>query len=129
MLSASKLTAFLTVPDADKARDFYRDTLGLRLVQEDRFALVFDAHGAPLRIAIFPDFKPQPFTVLGWQVEDAVAMAREMQMAGIAFERFDGLTQDEHGLWHAPGGSRVGWFRDPFGNLLSIHDAPAPAAI
>ncbi|ACO31737.1 MULTISPECIES: VOC family protein [Acidobacterium] len=129
MLSSSRLTAFLTVPDAALARNFYRDTLGLTLTHEDRFALAFDANGTPLRVAIFPDFKPQPFTVLGWQVPDAVVMSRQMQSAGIAFERFDGLAQDEHGLWNAPGGSRVGWFRDPFGNLLSIHDAAAAMAI
>jgi catechol 2,3-dioxygenase-like lactoylglutathione lyase family enzyme len=125
MLANTPLTAFLTVPDANTARTFYRDTLGLPLVHEDNFALVFHAHGVQLRISIFPDFHPQPFTVLGWQVEDADAMSRKLQKAGILFERFPGLTQDELGLWLSPGGYRIGWFRDPFGNLLSISQPPA----
>lgn len=130
MLANSLLTAFLTAPDANRARAFYRDTLGLPLVHEDNFALVFDAHGVQLRISIFPDFHPQPFTVLGWQVDNAVSLARNLQQAGILLERFPGLAHDEHGLWLAPSGFHVGWFRDPFGNLLSISQPPAtPAAI
>jgi catechol 2,3-dioxygenase-like lactoylglutathione lyase family enzyme len=129
MLCSSRLAAFLTVPDVALARNFYRGTLGLPLTHEDGFALVFDANGTPLRVAIFPDFKPQPCTVPGWQVEDAAATARQMQSAEIIFERFDGFAQDEHGLWHGLGGSRVGRFRDPFENLLSVRDAPAAAAI
>lgn len=128
MLAKTPLTAFLTVPDANQARAFYRDKLGLPLIHEDNFALVFNAHGTQLRISIFPDFHPQPFTVLGWQVEDAVAMSRKLQEAGILFERFPGLTQNESGLWSAPSGYLIAWFRDPFGNLLSISQPPATPA-
>jgi hypothetical protein len=74
-------------------------------VQEDHFALMFDAYGIPLRIAVFSDCKPQPFTVLGWQVDDVLAIVRDLQKAGVLLERFDGPGQDEYGLWHAPDGS------------------------
>ena len=70
-------------------------------------------------------FTPQPFTVLGWQVADLDSAIRGLTRAGVAFERFDGLEQDELGAWAAPGGTRIAWFKDPDGNLLSISQHPS----
>jgi catechol 2,3-dioxygenase-like lactoylglutathione lyase family enzyme len=47
-----KIVAFVATAKPARARRFYRDTLGLRLVYEDEFALVFDAHATTLRVAI-----------------------------------------------------------------------------
>lgn len=102
-----------------------RDRLGLRLVSEDPFALVFDVEGVMLRATLVSGFTPQPFTVLGWQVQDARAMANNMTGGGIVFERYPGLSQDKDGLWQAPGGALIGWFKDPDGNLLSITQLPS----
>ncbi|HEY6445550.1 MAG TPA: VOC family protein [Acidobacteriaceae bacterium] len=124
MLDSQKLVAFVPVTNADRARAFYRDTLGLCLVYEDGFALVFDSQGTMLRVTLVRDLKPQAFTVLGWQVNDAAAAAQELAAAGIGFERFPGIEQDEHALWHAPGGAVIGWFKDPDGNILSISQHP-----
>ena len=128
MLKGFSLTAFLSVTDAGRARSFYRDTLGLSLQREDNFALVFDAAGVMLRISLVKELTPQPFTVLGWQVTDAAATARDLIAAGIVLERYPWLMQDDSSLWHAPGGAKVGWFKDPFNNLLSITEMPAAAA-
>jgi catechol 2,3-dioxygenase-like lactoylglutathione lyase family enzyme len=124
MLENQKLVAFVPIRDADRARGFYRDTLGLRLQSEDRFALVFDAGGTPLRATLAGEFQAQRFTVLGWQVRDAAATARRLSAAGVYFERYPGMEQDELGLWSAPGGARVAWFRDPDGNILSLSEHP-----
>jgi hypothetical protein len=43
-----------------------------------------------------------------------------LKSRGVTFERYDFLQQDENGLWEAPGGTKVAWFKDPNGNLLSI---------
>ena len=124
MLENQKLVAFVAVTNADRARAFYRDMLRLRLVHEDGFALVFDVQGIMLRATLLPDFKPQPFTVLGWQVDDAVATAQQLAAGGVTLERYPGLEQDEHALWHAPGGAKIAWFKDPDGNILSISQHP-----
>lgn len=124
MLSHQKIVAFVPVRSADAARAFYRDTLGLHLLYEDGFALVFDIEGTMLRATLMRDFEPQKFTVLGWQVADAVAAAQQLVDAGVSFERFPGIQQDEHALWHAPGGAVIGWFKDPDGNILSISQHP-----
>jgi catechol 2,3-dioxygenase-like lactoylglutathione lyase family enzyme len=109
------------VRDAERARTFYRDTLGLRLVSEDGFALTFDANGTMLRVSLVREVVAAPYTVLGWEVDDIAAKAKALMAAGVNLERYENfLKQDESGIWTAPGGTRVAWFKDPDGNLLSL---------
>ena len=112
--------AFLATTDAERARLFYAGVLGVRLVTDDQFALVFDLAGTMLRLVRVESFTPQPFTVLGWRVPDLDAAIRQLSRGGVHFERFEGLEQDEAGAWEAPGGTRIAWFKDPDGNLLSL---------
>ncbi len=119
MLGSCKVVAFVAARNADRARAFYRDTLGLRLVGEDGFALVFDVCGTTLRVAL-GEVTPQKGTVLGWEVPDIAAAVKELGRAGVTFTRYDGMGQDELGIWTAPGGARVAWFHDPDGNVLSV---------
>jgi len=121
VLSDSKLVAFAGTIDPGRAKQFYAGTLGLRLVSEDGFALVFDANGTPLRVSTVREMTPAPYTVLGWEVQDIVAAAEALAEVGVVFERYAGLVQDEHGIWTAPGDvARVAWFKDPDGNVLGI---------
>jgi catechol 2,3-dioxygenase-like lactoylglutathione lyase family enzyme len=120
MLGSSKLVAFVGTADAKRARAFYADVLGLRLVSEDGFALVFDAGGAPLRVAIMPEVAAAPYTVLGWQVPDIRSTIDALVRRGVQFERYGFMLQDDLGVWTAPSGARVAWFKDPDGNLLSL---------
>jgi len=120
MLSSEKLIAFVSTTNADHARAFFRDKLGLRLVSEDGFALVFDSGGAPLRVALAKEIKPAQYTVLGWDVKDLRATVLELKKAGIACEIFGFFKQDDLGIWTAPNGDQVAWFKDPDGNILSV---------
>lgn len=114
---------FVATTRPDAALPFYRDVLGLPLVATTPFALVFDNGGIPLRVQIAPPFQPLPFTVLGWTVDDIVAAVARLGANGVTFARFDGLEQDAQGIWTAPDGARVAWFRDPDGNVLSLSQA------
>ncbi|MGA2076167.1 MAG: VOC family protein [Terriglobia bacterium] len=120
MLGSEKLMAFVATRDFGRAKEFYRDTLGLRLVNEDQFALVFDAGGTMLRITRVPELVPAKHTVLGWHVRDIVQTAKQLQEAQVALERYPGMQQDELGIWNSPSGARVAWFKDPDGNTLGI---------
>jgi len=120
MLSDSKLVGFVTTTDYAKARSFYEGQLGLRFVSQDQFALVIDSGGNMIRISKMPEVKPQQFTVLGWEVTDVEAKVTQLQQKGITFERYGLPGQDERGIWTAPGGAKVAWFKDPDGNILSI---------
>ena len=124
ILADAKLVAFAATTAADRARDFYLRTLGLTLRSEDDFALSVDAKGTELRLQKVERFTPQPFTVLGWQVSDVDALLQRLVARGVAMERYPWLEQDAHGVWSAPSGARVAWFKDPDGNLLSVAEYP-----
>jgi catechol 2,3-dioxygenase-like lactoylglutathione lyase family enzyme len=121
-LATSRLVAFVATAQPDQARAFYRDVLGLTLVSDDPFALVFDANGTTLRVAKVDALAPQPFTVLGWVVPEIAATIRQLLERGVSFERYDamGMAQDDLGIWTAPGGAQIAWFKDPDGNTLSF---------
>ena len=120
-LGEHEIVAFVTICDPERAKKFYRDTLGLRLVSEELpFALVFDVHGTMLRVSIVDKMTPAHYTVLGWQVPNIAAAAKSLQKAGVKFERYGFLEQDDLGIWTSPSGAKVAWFKDPDGNVLSI---------
>lgn len=120
MLESAELIAFVATADVPRARAFYEDVVGLELVGDDGFALVFDAHGTTLRVTQVAEVAVAPYTTLGWLVPDVVTTIAALAGRGVVFERFDGIDQDEHGIWTAPGGGRIAWFKDPDGNTLSV---------
>jgi catechol 2,3-dioxygenase-like lactoylglutathione lyase family enzyme len=119
MLGSTDIVAFVPTKDAEKARAFYVNVLGLRFVKDDGFAMVLDANGIMVRVAR-AQFTPAPFTILGWQVSDIEQMAKTLQEKGVHCERFGFFEQDPLGIWTAPTGDKVAWFKDPDGNILSI---------
>lgn len=120
MLHSSKIIAFVATRDADRARKFYESVLGLALISDDPFALVFEAHGTMLRLTKVREHTPARHTVLGWEVEDIRSAVSSLQSQGVTFQRYEGLPQDDLAIWTAPGGARVAWFHDPDGNTLSL---------
>ena len=120
ILANSQLMAFVATTQPEKARAFYCDVLGLSFEEDSPFALVVKAANATLRIQKVQSFTPLPFTSLGWIVDDIKATVRELIEHGVNFERFEGMGQDDLGVWTAPGGAQVCWFKDPDGNLLSL---------
>jgi len=120
VLGSCDVVAFVATRDSDRAREFYEGVLGLPLVADEPFALVFDAHGTTLRVQKVQELAPARQTVLGWLVPDIAAAVRQLSARGVAFERYPGLTQDDLGVCTFPGGGRVAWFKDPDGNTLSL---------
>ena len=120
MLAGKKLKAFVPTVKPAEAKSFYKDILGLQLLSEDNYALEFDANGTLLRVTFVQDLKPQPFTVLGWNVGDILSVIKSLNEKGIVCERYAFLVQDDLGVWTSPGGSKVAWFKDPDGNVLSL---------
>ncbi|MDR7451569.1 MAG: VOC family protein [Armatimonadota bacterium] len=120
MLTTSKFIAFAATGDAARARNFYEQVLGLRLLADEPFALVFDANGVTLRVQKVQEVKPAPYTALGWAVSGIRSTVQALGGRGVAFERYPSLSQDDLGVWTSPSGARVAWFKDPDGNVLSL---------
>jgi len=120
MLTDKKLKAFVPTVKPNEAKLFYKDILGLKLLSEDQFALEFDANGTILRVTIVKELKPHPFTILGWNVDDIVSVIKQLNNKNIYCERYEFLEQDNLGIWLTPNGSKVAWFKDLDGNVLSL---------
>ena len=120
MLESSDLVAFVATTDLRRARVFYEQKLGLRVLEHNDFACVVDANGTMLRVTQVPEVARAGYTVLGWRVRDIAASVRDLAGRGVTFLRYDGMSQDQDGIWTAPSGARVAWFADPDGNTLSL---------
>jgi catechol 2,3-dioxygenase-like lactoylglutathione lyase family enzyme len=120
MLQAGDVIAFAASADLPRARAFYEQVLGLRVTEQNDFACVFDANGTMLRVTAVAEVARPGYTVLGWRVADIAAAARDLAGRGVVFLRYDGMDQDDDGVWTTPGGDKVAWFADPDGNVLSL---------
>ena len=119
-LEDARIVGFVGVSDLDEAERFYGGVLGLALQDVRPFALVADAGASQLRITAVGEVHPASHTVLGWQVDDIDRTVDELVDKGVQFTRYDGMEQDNRGIWTAPGGARIAWFYDPDGNTLSL---------
>lgn len=125
MLGSAAVVAFVPSRSPKKSRSFYEDVLGLEFASDDQFAHVFDANGVMVRVvdvSTVDGFKPAPFTILGWSVDNIGKTVKGLQKKGVKFERFPGMEQDQFGVWSSPSGAKIAWFKDPDGNVLSISE-------
>jgi len=122
ILGNARSIAFISTTRMERARVFYESVLGLRLVADELpFALVFDAGGTMLRVTVVQEHRPQPFTVLGWEVNVIDSTVERLAAAGVEFARYPGLNDiSPLPIWTSPSGARVAWFHDPDGNVLSV---------
>jgi catechol 2,3-dioxygenase-like lactoylglutathione lyase family enzyme len=121
ILESAQPAIVICTRDRDRATAFYRDTLGLVLTREDRFAAVFATGGITLRLSLVADFTPHEHTILGFVVQDVKTTVKALRDQGITFNVYPGFTQDELGILTLPAGAgHVAWFKDPDGNVLSV---------
>lgn len=124
ILAAAKPAIVICTRDRARATAFYRDTLGLVLAYEDKFASVFNIGGVTLRVSVVADFTPHEHTILGFCVLDVGTTVRALREKGVTFSIYPNFNQDELGILTVPGENvRVAWLKDPDGNVLSVANA------
>ena len=126
MLESSKAFGSFAVDDVEKARQFYAETLGLdaSIVDEENGILTLNLAGdRPTMVYRKPDFVPATYTTLNFPVDDLDTTVDELTSRGVQFERYDGFDQDEKGIARG-NGPDIAWFKDPAGNILSVHSQP-----
>ncbi|OAI43474.1 hypothetical protein AYO41_00265 [Verrucomicrobia bacterium SCGC AG-212-E04] len=123
-LSSATTLMFAPVTDLNRAKAFYGEKLGLTLISETPFGLVFRAGTGELRLnRPPPPFKPQAFTIAGWGVTGISGVVMDLAHRGVVFLRVPEVPQDADLIWTAPNGDKVAWFKDPDGNILSVSQA------
>jgi predicted enzyme related to lactoylglutathione lyase len=122
-LASAIPVAFISVSSRDAGLGFYRDTLGLTHASGDDFGDFFDIGGGRMRMTAMPDFKGGAHPVFGLQVNDIAATVTDLKAKGVAMTIYEGMGQDQNGIWTAPDGvNKVAWFADPDGNVLSLNE-------
>jgi catechol 2,3-dioxygenase-like lactoylglutathione lyase family enzyme len=124
MLASGKLVGFVPTTDYEKARAFYEGKLEFEFISLDQFALVVKVGGHMIRITKMPDFTPLQGTILGWEVDNIEAVVGWLNDRGVPAEKFPFAQDQQLGIWTAPGGARIAWFKDPDGNILSVSQHP-----
>ncbi|HAM22719.1 MAG TPA: glyoxalase [Actinobacteria bacterium] len=128
MLNTSRIIAFVPVSDVDRAMHFYVDVLGLTVTDYTDEYCVLDAAGTCLRLTRVVELPAAEHTIVGWSVANIDVTTAELAARGLGFHRYDGIVQDQHGIWLSPKGDQVAWFSDPDGNTLSVTQfAESPA--
>jgi catechol 2,3-dioxygenase-like lactoylglutathione lyase family enzyme len=120
MLASAKLVGFIPTTDYENARVFYVGKLGFEFISLDQFALAVSVGGCQIRITKMPNFTPLQGTILGWEVTDIKSVVAWLESRGVPTEKYPFVEDKEHGIWTAPGGTKVAWFKDPDGNVLSV---------
>ena len=120
VIEAARFMGFIPVSHLAKARSFYSDVLGLRVREENPFAVSLDSGDTTIRLTQVEDLQPQNFTIAGWVVPDLHVAIDALVGRGVTFTRYGGMNQDERGIWTTPNGDQVAWFKDPDGNTLSL---------
>lgn len=120
MLSENRAIAFVPVGDVDRAMHFYSDVLGLPVAGGGEDYCALDAGGLTIRLTAIPDRPHTEHTIVGWSVTDIGSVCADLAARGVAFQRYQGVEQDQYGVWKSPVGDQVAWFCDPDGNTLSV---------
>ena len=124
MLASAKMGGFLFTNDYEQSRAFFESKLGFQFVSLDQFALVMKAGKSSIRISKIPNFVPAQGTVLGWEVQNIEAVVDWLTGRGVAMEKYPFVQDQQRGIWSAPRGAKVAWFKDPDGNVLSVAQHP-----
>ena len=123
MFESTKAYSGFAVTDMEAARRFYGETLGLRISVLDEEVGLINLHLAGDRDTLVyqkPDLEPANYTILNFAVDDVEKAVDELSERGVGFERYEGFDQDERGISRGQGPD-IAWFKDPAGNILSVH--------
>jgi catechol 2,3-dioxygenase-like lactoylglutathione lyase family enzyme len=119
MFENTRAFSGFSVDDIAKARQFYGETLGLKVTEENGMLTLHIAGDRPTLVYPKENHEPASFTILNFPVDDVEAAVDALSERGVAFERYEGFPQDENGIMRGQGPD-IAWFKDPAGNVLSV---------
>jgi catechol 2,3-dioxygenase-like lactoylglutathione lyase family enzyme len=119
MFEQTRAFSGFSVDDIPKAKDFYGETLGLRVSEEYGLLTLHIAGERDTLVYPKDDHTAATYTILNFPVDDIDSAVDELASRGVQFERYEGAEQDEKGI-HRGEGPLIAWFRDPAGNILSV---------
>jgi catechol 2,3-dioxygenase-like lactoylglutathione lyase family enzyme len=127
MFGNTKAFSGFAVDDIAKAKQFYAETLGLEVTEENGLLTLHIAGDRPILVYPKPNHTPASFTILNFPVDDIEQAVDQLAARGVGFERYEGTpaATDEKGIFRG-GGPLIAWFTDPAGNVLSVVESEEP---
>ena len=121
MFENTKAFSGFSVSDIPRAKEFYGETLGLEVSEENGMLTLHIAGDRPVLVYPKEDHSPASFTILNFPVDDIEATVDDLFDRGVQFEHYRGteVETDEKGIFRG-GGPLIAWFKDPAGNVLSV---------
>jgi len=121
MFKSTKAFSGFSVNDLQQAKEFYGQTLGLKVSDMPEGLEVKIDESTKVFIYPKPNHTPATFTILNFLVDDIEKAVDDLTKAGVRFEQYDGdIKTDEKGIHRGEAGPVVAWFTDPAGNILSV---------
>jgi catechol 2,3-dioxygenase-like lactoylglutathione lyase family enzyme len=120
MLANTKAFSSFAVPDIQKASEFYGDTLGLRVSEDNGMLTLHTAGDRDILVYPKPDHSPASFTILNFWVDNIDQAVDALAERGVHFERYEGFEMDQKGIARGGPGPGIAWFTDPAGNILAV---------
>ena len=138
MFKDSKAFSGFSVDDLAKAKEFYGETLGLEVTDDD------DGMGLKLHLGTGADVfvytkgdqhQPATFTILNFLVDDIDKAVEELKARGVTFEQIEmevpikdsgetaKIKTEPSGIMYSDKGEHgphIAWFKDPAGNTLAV---------
>ena len=121
MLGKAEVTPMIPVKDIDRARSFYRDTLGLD-TRDEMGGELLAVHSGDTRICVYKsEFAgTNKATALTFDVDDVEHEVADLKSKGVFFEHYDLDGLERQGDFYVAEGMKTAWFKDPDGNILSL---------
>ena len=126
MFGNTKAFSGFAVDDIEKAKQFYAETLGLEVTEQNGMLTLHIAGDRPILVYPKPNHTPASFTILNFPVDDIEPAVDQLAARGVVFEHYEGTpaATDEKGIFRG-GGPLIAWFTDPAGNVLSVVESEA----
>jgi len=123
MFKDTKAFSGFSVNDIPRAKQFYGETLGLSVAEQNGMLMLHLAGGGTVLVYPKGNHEPATFTILNFPVPDVEETVDRLTEAGVPFEHYEGigLQTDEKGIMRGEGPT-IAWFKDPAGNILSVLD-------
>jgi catechol 2,3-dioxygenase-like lactoylglutathione lyase family enzyme len=123
MFNDTQAFSGFSVNDIPRAKQFYGETLGLNVTEENGMLMLHLAGGGTVLVYPKENHEPATFTILNFPVPDVEETVDRLTHAGVPFEHYEGsdLQTDEKGIMRGEGPA-IAWFKDPAGNILSVLD-------
>lgn len=121
IFKGAKTFSSFSINDLKQAKEFYRETLGLKLTELEEGLELDLAGGTSVFLYQKPNHKPASFTVLNFHVKDIDEAVDEITALGLSLEKYDlpDIKTDRKGIMRG-NGPQIAWFKDPAGNILSV---------